>query len=151
LQPLGLNVYILIPNASKDPGHPNNHYLTPIAAGVVAVFANLYHAAYSDNSLLQLNDASLERGGIFDLSHNWKSPHEQHCRGTVVDIRANGVDGALNITSDTDPMIYRVQKIGNKVGAIPVFEVPPDVAGVPVWDARHFHTLLIGLEGRQCP
>ncbi len=151
LRPLGLNVYILVPNATKDPGHPDNHYLTPIAAGVVAVFANLYHAAYPDNSLLQLNDASLERGGIFDLSHNWKSPHEQHCRGTVVDIRANGVDGALNITSDTDPMIYRVQKIGNKVGAIPAFEVPPDVAGVPVWDARHFHTLLIGREGRQCP
>ncbi len=151
LQPLGLNVYILIPNATKDPGHPDNHYLTPIAAGVVAVFANLYHAAYPDLSLLQLNDASLERGGIFDLGHNWKRPHEQHCRGTVVDIRANGVDGALNITSGADPMIEAIQKIGDKVGAIPVFEVPPNAAGVRVWDARHFHTRLMGQEGLQCP
>ncbi len=44
-----------------------------------------------------------------------------------------------------------IQGIGDVVGAEPVFDVPEDAAGVPVWEARHLHTKLMGQEGLQCP
>ena len=42
--------------------------------------------------MLHVNDASLERGGLFDLSNNWSyqpKGHKSHRRGIDVDIRAN--------------------------------------------------------------
>ena len=152
LQPLGNNaVYQLIPNAAKDPGHPDNHYLTLTAASRLSVFATLYHAEYPDLSVLQLNDASLERGGIFDIGHNWKAPHHEHCRGTAIDIRANGGNGALDITSKNDPMIASFKRIATEVGADAYFDIPIDSTGAPRWDLRHFHTRLMGQEGLTCP
>lgn len=152
LQPVGDNaVYRLIPNAAKDPGHPDNHYLTLTAASRLAVFASLYHAKYPDLAVLHLNDASLERGGIFDLKHNWRSPHWEHCRGTVIDIRANGAEGALNVASEADPVIKKISQLGNIAGVTPNFEIPKDQQGNRIWEARHFHTYLVGQEGLQCP
>ncbi len=157
LQLLGDNaVYQLIPNATKDPGHPDNHYLTLTAASRLAVFATLYHAKYPDLAVLHLNDASLERGGIFDLNHNWRSPHWEHCRGAVIDIRANGAEGALEITNPTDPMIKKFKALAIVVGADAAWEVPkkkdPSTNKlVDQWEIRHFHTKLTGQEGLQCP
>lgn len=145
------SVYRLIGDTST---HPDNHYLTLTAASRVAVFAAFYQAKYPTHAVLHLNDASLERGGIFDLypesSPNWKAPHDQHCRGTVIDIRANGAGGALDITSNDDPVINEVKKLGRIVGADPVWEVP-EVNKKPAWRLRHFHTKLMGQEGIQCP
>lgn len=157
LQPVGDNaIYQLIPNAAKDPGHPDNHYLTLTAISRLAVLATLYHAKYPDFAVLHLNDASLERGGIFDLNHNWRSPHWEHCRGAVIDIRANGVEGALNITDPTDPMIKKFQVLAAVAGADAAWEVPkkkdPSTSKlVDQWETRHFHTKLTGQEGLQCP
>jgi len=163
LQPLNdNNVYILLPN-NNDPKHPDNHNLTLTAASRMAVFAAMYHGKYPNLSVLQLNDASLERGGIFDLRHDWKAPHHEHCGGSAIDIRANGVNGALNITGDgvhttndgtvhpADPMIDKLQTIADAVGADAVWEVPKDSNGNFVWNARHFHTRLTGQEGLTCP
>lgn len=151
------SVYRLV--GMKD-AHPDNHYLTLTAASRVAVLAAFYQAKYPSQAVLHLNDASLERGGIFDIypeaSPNWKDPHLQHCRGTVIDVRANGVDGALNITSDNDPMIQEIKDLGAIVGADPRWEVPKvtnPATGQKEerWDLRHFHTKLMGQEGIQCP
>lgn len=163
LQPLNDNsVYILIPN-NNDPEHPDNHNLTLTAASRLAVFATLYHGKYPNLSVLQLNDASLKRGGIFDLVHNWKAPHHEHCGGTAIDIRANGGNGALNITGDgihttddgtihsADPMIDKLQTIAHVAGIDAVWEVPKDSSGNFVWNRRHFHTRLMGQEGLTCP
>lgn len=146
------SVYRLIGDTST---HPDNHYLTLTAASRVAVLAAFYQAKYPTQAVLHLNDASLERGGIFDLypesSPNWKGPHFQHCRGTVIDIRANGAGGALDITSKNDPMIKEIKKLGGIVGADPVWEVPADKDNNELWNLRHFHTKLMGQERIQCP
>lgn len=152
LQPVGDSaVYRLIPNAAKDPGHPDNHYLTLTAASRLTVLATLYRAKYPDLAVLHLNDASLERGGIFDLSHNWKSPHFEHCRGAVIDVRANGAEGALDITSQTDPMIIRFQELTRITGASALWDIPKDKNKKRRWELRHFHIQLMGQEGLQCP
>jgi len=55
---------------------------------------------------LQLNDASLERGGVFDIywanpdtgesrTDWWTPPHAEHRRGVVIDIQANGLGTAI--------------------------------------------------------
>lgn len=88
-------VYTLIkPNA--DTFHPDNHYLTATAAQRVAVLGALYHGKFPDDPVLHLNDASLERGGVFDFKkRDWTPPHSEHRRGTVIDIRANDASGAI--------------------------------------------------------
>lgn len=158
----GNQVYVLLPN-NNDPQHSDSHNLTFTAASRMAVFAAMYQWKYQNFSVLQLNDASLERGGIFDLKHNWKSPHFEHCQGTAIDIRANGVNEALNITGDgihttddgtvhpVDPMIEMLKSIAWVAGVDAVWEVPKDASGNFRWDARHFHTRLMGQEGLSCP
>lgn len=95
----GLDVYVLIPNMN-DPKHPDNHYMTYTAMLRVMVLAALYHGQFPDDPLLHLNDASLERGGLFDYKAKdgaaWKPPHETHREGIHIDIRANP-----NINPDT--------------------------------------------------
>jgi hypothetical protein len=153
LQPLSVSTVDKL--VGKTDAHPDNHYLTLTAASRVTVLAAFYQAKYPDQAVLHLNDASLERGGVFDIypatSPNWKSPHFEHCRGTVIDIRANGQDGALDITSDGDPMIKEIKKLGKIVGADPEWEVPQDKDHNRLWRKRHFHTKLMGQEGTQCP
>jgi hypothetical protein len=85
----------LIPNT--DTGHPANKYLTGEAFGKLAELARLYTQVYFplNTPVLQLNDASLERGGLFDLGPNygytyWNPQHHEHRRGSVIDIQANG-------------------------------------------------------------
>ena len=51
---------------------------------------------------MQLNDASLIWGGVFDIKGNWISPHEGHRKGIVIDVRANddtGATGAIPLSS----------------------------------------------------
>ncbi len=84
---------VLIPNA--DTAHPDNHYLTPGASATIRTIANVYRRRYLSDPVLHLNDASLERGGLFDNRYDgrsasgwWKPPHETHRQGTDIDIRA---------------------------------------------------------------
>ncbi len=78
----------------SDDTHPNNHYLTPAATGSVVWLAELYRARFPNDPVLYLNDASLERGGLFDIKHDrrtqwWTPPHKTHQRGIDIDVRAN--------------------------------------------------------------
>ena len=75
--------------------HPSNHYLTPTAANKLLVIAINYHHLYPKDPVLHVNDASLMWGGVFDLDADWDIPHEEHRRGSVVDIRANLNTGAI--------------------------------------------------------
>lgn len=78
----------------SDDVHPNNHYLTMAATGSVVWLAELYRARFPNDPVLYLNDASLERGGLFDIKHDrrtqwWTPPHETHRHGKDIDVRAN--------------------------------------------------------------
>jgi hypothetical protein len=91
--------------------HNQNHYLTPEAATILLYIAASYQVedkfwqllksrqrgiyTYAPAPLLHLNDASLIWGGVFDLDYDWEAPHEEHRRGTVIDIRANSLAGAI--------------------------------------------------------
>jgi len=77
--------------------HPNNHYLTPAAANRLLVIAINYHHLNPQAPVLHINDASLMWGGVFDIDveADWNTPHKEHMRGTVVDIRANSRTGTI--------------------------------------------------------
>ncbi len=84
--------YVLLEN--RDTKHPANHYLTPSAAGRIARLAETYHKRFPADPVLRLNDASLERGGVFDFDFPgrtvfWRKPHKTHRFGKDIDIRAN--------------------------------------------------------------
>ena len=56
--------------------------------------AEVYRARVPTDPELRLNDASLERGGLFDIKYPartqwWTPPHKTHRRGSDIDIRAN--------------------------------------------------------------
>jgi len=106
--------------------HPANHYLTSDALGKLIDLAQLYTQVYfpfrSNTPVLQLNDASLERGGVFDIywentdtgEHRtdwWKPPHKEHQRGVVIDIQANSSETAIpqrNFADFENLMKYRL-------------------------------------------
>lgn len=84
------NNYVLIPN--RDTNHPDNHYMTYDAQNKLMQLADFYRARFPRNPLLHINDASLERGGLFDIDNNWSylpKGHKAHRRGESTDIRAN--------------------------------------------------------------
>lgn len=70
-----------------------NHNLTPAATAALEQLAADYAQTFQPPELppapLHVNDASLPSGGLFDVYGDWKSPHMEHRRGTVVDVRAN--------------------------------------------------------------
>jgi hypothetical protein len=155
----GSSVYQLItPNA--DTYHPDNHFLTDAAINRLTVLAALYRGDLKRlfpepqfDFKLHLNDASLVRGGIFDIWRTWKRPHAEHCMGAAIDIRANDAPGAI-------PGWYYAafQKLVGKVGATLAsdensgVEIPFDENGVPQGHLRHYHVRLMGnQEGLECP
>lgn len=91
LQPLRTDPnYVLIPNA--DQKHPSNHYVTETTQRKISKLAAYYHQTFPNDPPLYLNDASLVRGGLFDLAANWSSSprgHSTHRFGTDIDVRAN--------------------------------------------------------------
>ena len=83
--------YVLI-RPNSDQNHPTNHYVTVIVQERIQGLAQDYHGEFPRDPLLHLNDASLIRGGLFDLAANWSSQprgHSTHRNGTDVDVRAN--------------------------------------------------------------
>ena len=102
--------------------HGKNHYLTHGAAQKLQLMAIFYRYnpefwllkdAYKGQNLngkknlnthmypppLHLNDASLVWGGVFDISGKWGPAHEEHRRGTVIDVRANEQTGKISLDS----------------------------------------------------
>lgn len=96
---VGIKKLIPLPNAStyallrnRDENHLDNHYMTYDAHIKLLQLADLYRRRFPGDPLLHVNDASLERGGLFDIDSNWSylpKGHKSHRRGTEVDIRAN--------------------------------------------------------------
>ena len=76
--------------------HPDNHYLTPTADGKAKWLALLYRLYFPANPILHLNDASLIRGGLFDITAvPWVIDHLTHRLGKEIGIRANASPGAI--------------------------------------------------------
>ena len=141
--------------------HPNNHYLRPDAQLVAWKLAEQYHATFPNDPVLRFNDASLEWGGAFDIcagqetssgcvsaqtpcvlqangyySCTWSSPHIEHRRGSVVDVRANN-DRATAIPRRND---VAFQKLARRLGTNPGNPHSPNSI-----TNRHWHVQLLGV------
>jgi hypothetical protein len=122
----------------SDDVHPNNHYLTIAATGSVVWLAELYRTRFPSDPVLHLNDASLERGGLFDIKYTartqwWTPPHEEHRKGTVIDVRANDAPGAVP-SQNHSMFIDLARDIGADAGL-----------HSPRTDNQHFHVRLMGV------
>lgn len=83
------HLYTLV---GKTGSHPRNHHLTWQATGQAVWLAELYKARFPSDPTLRYNDASLERGGLFDIDANWSrkpNGHERHRYGNIMDVQAN--------------------------------------------------------------
>jgi len=117
--------------------HPKNHYVTLEALDKLIALANGYHDRFPNPPLLGLNDASLERGGLFDLYPKfpaWKTPHKGHRKGVIVDIRANGQADAI-----PQENFKEFDKLLRELG---MSALPEDLNR----SNGHFHTRLLGIE-----
>ena len=134
------------------PAHPGNSYLSSQASQVISSIAGAYQILVQfdvpPTPVLHLNDASIERGGIFDINSTWARPHAEHCRGTVIDVRANDAPGAIPARYHSE-----FELISRFYNADPMWEVPPagSVLLPPLWEQRHYHVRLLGEEGLSCP
>lgn len=82
--------YVLI-SPNPDRRHPGNHYVNASTQAKIRSLAAAYHKLFPSDPLLHLNDASLERGGLFDLAANWspRPGHSTHRYGTDIDVRSH--------------------------------------------------------------
>lgn len=136
------------------PAHPGNSYLSGQASQVISRIAseykNLVQFDVPPTPVLHLNDASLERGGIFDINSTWARPHAEHCRGTVIDVRANDATGAI-----PEDLRNVFERVAREEGADPMWEIPKDGDGNELLSLRHYHVRLLGKEpvtgGLLCP
>ena len=77
---------------------PNNHYGTAAANSDLVAISIDYAAAYPE-SILEYNDQSLPKGGLFDIGPTqqhpewqlWQTPHDYHRLGTNCDVRKSSV------------------------------------------------------------
>ena len=124
------SVYVLIGTTES---HPDNHYLTPTALGQLQQLASLYRERFPDDLPLHLNDASLEWGGHFDIQLTWDTgEHSEHRRGTVIDIRANDLTGAI------PPQNFQEFE---EIAAIRGMHAKLHKMGTP---SQHYHVRLLG-------
>jgi hypothetical protein len=132
-------LYALI---GSDTYHPNNHYLTNSALGQAVWLAQLYRQRFPNDPVLHLNDASLERGGLFDIQYPgrgatwWTTPHKTHRFGTDIDIRANIASGAIPAAN------FKIfEGFVKRVGASSCPSVGP---GYRNTSNQHYHVCLMG-------
>jgi hypothetical protein len=142
VDPVNGVLYTLIrPNA--DEKHPRNHYLTPQAAARLIRLAYLYRTCFLSDPPLHLNDASLERGGLFDIKAkdgtSWTVPHKTHRFGTEIDIRANPTKHPT--TSIPERNFERFEAYVRAAGATTCPAVGPAYRGT---DNQHYHVCLAG-------
>lgn len=137
LVPLGTGNWVLIGQTGT---HSGNHYMTSESVNRISAIANKYSSKFPSSPVLHLNDASLARGGLFDIKANWLSPHIEHRRGTVIDIRANEAAGAI------PPENWEAfKRMVIHYGGISLLERSYNrLTGAEVVSNRHFHVRLAG-------
>jgi hypothetical protein len=103
------------------PSHPaNSHNLKPAVSAWGRALANIYRSRFPQDPVLHLNDASLERGGLFDSSAHlgspWRPPHLTHREGTDIDIRWNPTKHPTTSIPDRNTEIFEfyVKNLGGK-------------------------------------
>jgi hypothetical protein len=67
--------------------HVDFYNVTPSVRVRFNMIAYVYRLAFPDSKKLQVTDASLKSGGIYDINDNWHGPHGYHRRGTDIDVR----------------------------------------------------------------
>ncbi|MBI1723033.1 MAG: hypothetical protein HYR48_03905 [Gemmatimonadetes bacterium] len=65
--------------------HPSNHWGTQGLVDALDSLASLFYDTY--HGALEINDISLELGGVFDLRRSWVPPHAEHRVGRSADVR----------------------------------------------------------------
>lgn len=116
LMALGNGPWVLI---GRKPDHPDNHYMAPLGSQRLAPLAALYRGRFPNDPVLHLNDASLERGGLFDFNARfgspWVPPHQKHRDGMAIDIRANSESGAVPSVNFAE-FVRIARKVGGSAG-----------------------------------
>lgn len=145
LEPIPDSTFYVFVGGGKTKLHHNNHYLTPTASARLLKIAIDYQMQQQFNvlnwrtntlvapPLLHVNDASLEWGGRFDISGNWSSPHNEHMRGTTVDLRADEATGAIppEIFGEFEIMLKNVVKEGSNKFLLECTKDKVDKKGFP--------------------
>lgn len=124
--------------------HSDNHYLKPEALNKLWRIALAYqyeqqfklHDPVTGQFTvipppLHVNDASLKWGGLFDISGKWASPHSEHRRGTVIDVRANALPTAI-----PEGSFKKFKRLATRYGVSALLEAPSI-------ENRHFHLRLL--------
>ncbi len=101
--------------------HPaDSHRLTPKSSDNIGAAATIYRSRFPTAPILRLNDASLERGGLFDSSAHtgkpWQIPHETHRLGKEIDVRWNPIKWPDTGISDNN--VVKFQKIILDLGGV---------------------------------
>src|SRR6266568_1410612 len=101
--------------------HPaDSHRLTPKSSDNIGAAATIYRSRFPTAPILRLNDASLERGGLFDISAHtgkpWQIPHETHRLGKEIDVRWNPIKWPDTGISDNN--VVKFQKIILDLGGV---------------------------------
>ena len=86
--------YSAVPAISHPPG---THYVTASAADKLELLSLYYSVGFFPDihGPIAITAGSLEWGGLYDIDRDWRPPHIEHRRGTIVDVRANGAAGAI--------------------------------------------------------
>lgn len=125
----------------STPTHLQNHYLTLDAMDSVLMLAELYHSEFAGDPVLHYNDASLERGGLFDISANWSTGpwgHKSHRRGDIVDIVANpDINPSIAIPAKN---FLRFEELACEAGGIARVHSPNNPSN------QHYHVAFQGCE-----
>lgn len=114
--------------------------------GRLQQLAALYRQRFPSDPPPYLNDASLERGGLFDIYWEnlqkgtkrtvwWTTPHVEHRRGTVIDIRVNGSEGSIPVD---DEYFDAFEEIAQARGADAEIHSPGT-------SNQHYHVRLMGV------
>lgn len=120
--------------------HSSNHYVSSDGQLQLWKLAMEFYNDQVRNGVtnpivLHLNDASLKWGGKFDIHGTWEGQHDEHRRGTVVDVRANSTSGAI------PPSLFeKYIDMATQLGIDPHLEYKGD----PI--RQHFHTRLLNRE-----
>lgn len=106
--------------------HPENHFATSFTMSGTTTAAVAYFLQ-TGGQALGINDMSLVSGGLFDVNHDWKPPHNLHRVGRSVDIdrcatAATGLVLANQILLD---------KLMLKRGGVRIVEPPPKNQPIP--------------------
>ena len=89
----------------------HNHYGTGATNRRLAELLALYQQFYGAG--LYVNDMSLPKGGLFDISGHWVPAHQSHRRGIDVDMHIRDTKGILvkdrllKINSKYDQRLFR--------------------------------------------